>query len=63
MVVEFISALVHRVSRKTRPKSFTLMKVAAAGLTRVKPAGKFEKLLRSDPLAVMLVVVPGVSVV
>ena len=26
-------------------------------------AGKFEKLLRSDPLAVMLVVVPGVSVV
>ncbi|VXC41621.1 hypothetical protein ARTHRO9AX_30281 [Arthrobacter sp. 9AX] len=49
VVVEFISALVHGVSRKNRQSSLTVMMVADAGLTSGKPAGKFEKLLRSDP--------------
>jgi hypothetical protein len=49
VVVEFISALVHRVSRKNRNSSLTAIRVADAGLTSRKPAGNFEKLLRSDP--------------
>jgi hypothetical protein len=48
-VVEFISALLHGVRRKNRPSNLKLMRVADAGLTSEKPAGKFEKLLRSDP--------------
>ena len=49
VVVEFISALLHGVRRKNRHSSFWLKRVADAGLTSEKPAGKFEKLLRSDP--------------
>ena len=63
VVVEFISALLHGVRRKNRHSSFWLKRVADAGLTSEKPAGKFEKLLRSDPRWFLLVVVPGVSVV
>jgi hypothetical protein len=49
VVVEFISALLHGVRPKNRHSSLKLMRVADAGLTSEKPAGKFEKLLRSDP--------------
>ena len=63
VVVEFISALLHGVRRKNRQSNLWVQIVADTGLTSEKQAGKFGKLLRSDPRLVFVVVVPGVSVV
>ena len=49
VVVEFISAPLPGASRQDDPEANRLDRMETADLTRMKRAGKFEKLLRSDP--------------